>query len=75
MNFFSRLIVIIGGDFNCYDNELDKFGGNTSLTKYFCPISNPLSVLWIFDIKATHELVKCLGLMPIRPSVVAWTNF
>ena len=23
--------IIIGGDFNCYDSYLDKFGGNVSL--------------------------------------------
>ena len=26
--FFSSVALIIGGDFNCYDKALDKFGGN-----------------------------------------------
>lgn len=26
--------IILGGDFNCYDNELDKFGCNASIAKY-----------------------------------------
>ena len=30
--FFPRSKVIFGGDFNCYDSILDKFGGNVSLS-------------------------------------------
>lgn len=26
--FFLSVVLIIGGDFNCYDKVLDKFGGN-----------------------------------------------
>ena len=28
--FIPSSAIIIGGDFNCYDNALDKFGGNVS---------------------------------------------
>ena len=32
LNFFiPSSVIIIGGDFNCYDNALDKFGGNVSI--------------------------------------------
>ena len=31
--FFPSAAVIIGGDFNCYDSALDKFGGNVSIHK------------------------------------------
>ena len=31
--FFSSAALIIGGDFNCYDKALDKFGGNFSVHK------------------------------------------
>lgn len=27
--FFPHSRVIVGGDFNCYDSALDKFGANT----------------------------------------------
>ena len=30
--FFPRSKIILGGDLNCYDNALDKFGGNISLS-------------------------------------------
>ena len=30
--FFPSSRLIFGGDFNCYDNVLDKFGGNVSLS-------------------------------------------
>ena len=26
--------IILGGDFNCYERESDKYGGNVSLAKY-----------------------------------------
>ena len=29
--FISSSAIIIRGDFNCYDNALDKFGGNVSI--------------------------------------------
>ena len=29
--FISSAAFIVGGDFNCYDNALDKFGGNVSI--------------------------------------------
>ena len=32
--FFSSAALISGGDFNCYDKALDKFGGNFSVL--FC---------------------------------------
>ena len=31
--FFPHSRLIIGGDFNCYDNSSDKFGGNAVLSK------------------------------------------
>ena len=32
--FIPSSAIIIGGDFNCYDNALDKFGGNVSIHQY-----------------------------------------
>lgn len=32
--FLPADIVIVGGDFNCYENELDNFGGNINNAKY-----------------------------------------
>ena len=32
-NFLFRPLLVIGGDFNCYENALDKFGGNISIDK------------------------------------------
>ena len=33
--FYPHSVIIIGGDFNCYDNPLDKFGGNLNLFRDF----------------------------------------
>ena len=33
--FIPSAAIIIGGDFNCYDNVLDKFGGNISIHKEY----------------------------------------
>lgn len=54
-SFFERLHeffipaqgVILGGDFNCYDNSLDKFGGNTVIAKY---LSDFRSAFNLFDV-------------------------
>ena len=27
--------IVLGGDFNCYDSALDKFGGNAAIASYF----------------------------------------
>ena len=33
--FIPSAAIIIGGDYNCYDNVLDKFGGNISIHKEY----------------------------------------
>ena len=37
--------IIIGGDFNCYDNVLDKFGGNISIHKEYESLKNDFSLV------------------------------
>lgn len=60
--FFPSDHVIIGGDFNCYDNELDKFGGNTSLAKY------------LSDFKSTFSLVDIWRKRHPRARQMSWFN-
>lgn len=60
--FFPSDHVIIGGDFNCYDNELDKFGGNTSLAKY------------LSDFKSTFSLVDIWHKCHPRARQMSWFN-
>ena len=37
--------IIIGGDFNCYDNVLDKFGGNISIHKEYESLKNDFALV------------------------------
>ena len=39
-DFFIPSSAIIIGDFNCYDNALDKFGGNVSIHKEYESLKN-----------------------------------
>lgn len=44
--FFTHASLIVCGDFNCYDNVCDKFGGNPILSSEF---ANPKSNLGLID--------------------------
>ena len=45
--FIPSAAIVIGGDFNCYDNVLDKFGGNISVMMSIrCGDSN-LFIVWL----------------------------
>lgn len=35
--------IIVGGDFNCYERDLDKFGGNISLAQYLTDFRSAFS--------------------------------
>ena len=37
--------VVLGGDFNCYKCDLDKFGGNTSLANYLIDFQSTFSLV------------------------------
>ena len=41
--FFTRACLIVCGDFNCYENMRDKFGGNPVLTSEFANLKTNLS--------------------------------
>lgn len=41
--FFTRASLIVCGDFNCYENVHDKFGGNPVLTSEFTNLKLNLS--------------------------------
>lgn len=48
--------TIIGGDFNCYDSELDKFGGNVSVATY---LSDFRSMFKFVDIwRKCHKKIR-----------------
>ena len=36
---------LLSGDFNCYDSELDKFGGNVSIAKYLSEFKSAFSLV------------------------------
>ena len=45
--FIPSAAIVIGGDFNCYDNVFDKFGGNISVMMSIrCGDSN-LFIVWL----------------------------
>ena len=60
--FFPHSKLIMGGDFNCYDNERDKFGGN-------CSISKELS-----DFKSCFRLTDAWRVKHPRESQCTWFN-
>ena len=37
--------IVVGGDFNCYDNPLDKFGGNASIHKEYDSLRNDVCLV------------------------------
>ena len=43
--FIPSSAIIIGGDFNCYNNTLDKFGGNVSIHKEYEPLKNDFALV------------------------------
>ena len=43
--FFPSAALIIGGDFNCYDKALDKFGGNLSVHKDYDDLKTTFRLL------------------------------
>ena len=50
--------VIIGGDFNCYECDLDKFGGNVFTANYstdFCSAFS-LTDIWLKLHPCSHEV-------------------
>ena len=54
--FFPGSRLIFGGDLNCYDNVLDKFGGNTSLS---IDLSNFKTCFHLVDAwRSTHPRVS-----------------
>lgn len=60
--FFPSCKIIFGGDLNCYDNNLDKFGGNVSL-------SSDLS-----SCKSCFNFVDAWRSMHPRVSQCSWYN-
>jgi len=53
---------IIGREFNCYDNELDKFGGNVSLAKY------------LSEFRSTFSFVDIWRKWHLRSREMSWFN-
>ena len=43
--FIPSAAIIIGGDYNCYDNVLDKFGGNISIHKEYESLKNDFALV------------------------------
>ena len=68
--FFPSAALIVGGDFNCFDKELDKFGGNISIQKEYADLKTDFRLL-----NYTLIYVNLLGLMPISLSAAVWINF
>lgn len=55
-------IIIIGGDFNCYDCDLDKFDGNVSLATY------------LSEFKSTFKFVDIWRKLHRRSCQLTWFN-
>ena len=55
--FFPADFLVIGGDFNCYDHEMDKLGGNISIADCLTVFVLPLASL-IVGVNCTLGLVS-----------------
>ena len=42
--FLLRDNIVLCGDFNCYESELDKFGGNANVTKHLSDVKSAFSL-------------------------------
>ena len=60
--FFPHSKLIMGGDFNCYDNERDKFGGNCTVSKEFS------------DFKSCFRLTDAWRVKHLHVSQCTWFN-
>ena len=54
--------TIIGGDFNCYDNELDKVSGNVSVANY------------LLEFKSTFKFIDILRRLHRKSRQMTWFN-
>ena len=54
--------IVLGGDFNCYDSSLDKFGGNVVIASYFV------------DFKSGFKLVDVWRKLHPRAHEMTWFN-
>ena len=62
--FLPHSELLVGGDFNCYDNSIDKFGGNT----------NPLLSKELSDFKACFRLRDAWRCKHPRDRQYTWYN-
>ena len=54
--------LILGGNFNCYERDLDKYGGNTTTAKY------------LSDFRSTFKLVDIWRKLHSHSREVTWLN-
>ncbi len=60
--FFPSDGLVLGGDFNCYDSPLDKFGGNVVIAKY------------LSDFKSTFNVVDVWRKLHPKAREMTWFN-
>ena len=54
--------IVIGGDFNCYDHELDKFGSNISIANY------------LSDFRSSFKLIDIWRKLHRKTREMSWWN-
>ena len=60
--FFPADFLVIGGDFNCYGQEMDKLGGNISIADY------------LTDFRSSLGLIDCWRKLHPRSRELTWFN-
>ena len=60
--FFPADFLVIGGDFNCYEHEMDKLGGNISIADY------------LTDFRSSFGLIYCWRKLNLRSRKLTWFN-
>ena len=60
--FFPADFLVIGVDFNCYEHEMDKLGGNISIADY------------LTDFRSSFGLIDCWRKLHPRSRELTWFN-
>ena len=60
--FFPADFLVIDSDFNCYQHEMDKLGGNISIADY------------LTDFRSSFGLIYCWRKLHLRSRELTWFN-
>ena len=72
--FIPASALVIGGNFNCYENALDKFGGNVSIGSECGSLKSDFVLVYAWRKLHPRARANSLGLIMIIQLPVDWTS-